>query len=95
VDLTMRFRMAAVRRGSLFALGGGGIQTMVDSPHFPADGSEKNFTLSVGIGALVPVARRLRLSLDVRAFHISNSNVWRNNSGYDGIQVVLSPEWSF
>ena len=73
--------------------GGAGLQWILTDPHFPADGSDGNFTALIGHGVLIPVNSDLRLCMTLEWFHISNANLLPNNSGYDGIQLLIGFEW--
>ena len=79
---------------SVYLEGGGGFQSMLSDPPFPADGSENNFTLFFGPGVLFPTGQRSRLSVSLQWFHISNAWLFNYNSGYDGVQLVIGSEWS-
>lgn len=94
-DLLLRLNLVRTARAALYLEGGGGFQVMVDDPPFPADGSEENFTLFGGPGISLPTWERSRLTVSVQWFHISNGNLIANNSGYDGVQLVLGTEHSF
>ncbi len=95
LDARLRLRALTTGRVDWYVQGGAGIQTMLSSPPFPADGSEANFTLMLGPGCLVRFGSRFRVATTVQWFHISNARLQPNNSGYDGIQLVVSPEWRF
>ena len=95
VDLRLRLRTLTTGKVDWYLQGGAGMQTMVANPPFPADGSGENFTLMLGPGCLVRFGERFRIATTVQWFHISNARLQPNNSGYDGIQLVVSPEWRF
>jgi hypothetical protein len=40
-------------------------------------------------GRFVPITARTDLVLGLRYLHLSNANLLRDNSGYDGLQLVL------
>lgn len=56
---------------------------------FPADGTHFNFTVILSSGRFVPITARTDLVLGLRYLHLSNANLLRDNSGYDGLQLVL------
>jgi hypothetical protein len=94
LDLLLRWTFLKKPHASYYVEAGSGFQTMQSGPPFPADGSDENFTVLLGPGVLVPtgVANRLRFSL--QWFHISNANLFPNNSGYDGLQLTVGLEWA-
>lgn len=94
-DFSLRYEVLQVKRITCFAEGGIGFQSMLGSPTFPADGSHQNFTLFGGPGILISCGERFRLGVALRWFHISNAWLFSSNSGYDGVQLVLTPEWSW
>lgn len=94
LDLRLRIDLFWTAGLSGYLEGGGGFQTMLGDPPFPADGSDNNLTLFVGPGVAVPVGSRTRLTLSVQYFHISNAWLFESNSGYDGLQLIFGPEWS-
>lgn len=95
VDLSLRCELFRGKHVTGFVCGGGGFQNMLESPPFPADGSERNFTLFCGPGLLIPVGERSRFALSLRYFHISNAWLFDKNSGYDGVLLVVGSEWDW
>jgi hypothetical protein len=93
-DLLLRIEFLQTAHLDGYLEGGAGFQSMLSEPPFPADGSDENLTLFAGPGILIPMGERSRLTLSLQWFHISNAWLFSNNSGYDGIQLVLGPEWS-
>jgi hypothetical protein len=94
-DLNLRCNVLEKRAATGFFEGGIGFQSMLTSPTFPADGSYQNFTLFAGPGIQFPIGTRTRLAISLQWFHISNAWLFSSNSGYDGIQLVLAPEWDW
>jgi hypothetical protein len=94
IDFALRIdSLYNVGHANVFFEGGAGFQVMLEDPPFPADGSKENFTLFAGPGVMIPLACGTRLGLSLQWFHISNANLFSNNSGYDGVQLVLATEW--
>jgi hypothetical protein len=94
-DLRLRHDLLKTGKIEWYISGLAGFQTMIDGPNFPADGSDENFTLGLGLGGRIPIAERMRFTATLQWFHISNARLWPNNSGYDGLQLAISPEWRF
>lgn len=95
LDVSLRCNVLEKRTASGFLEGGMGFQSMLTSPTFPADGSYQNFTMFAGPGIQFPIGTRTRLAISMQWFHISNAWLFSSNSGYDGIQLVLSSEWAW
>ncbi|BFM17482.1 hypothetical protein R50073_36650 [Maricurvus nonylphenolicus] len=94
VDLALRKSFSTAKNINYYYEGGGGFQYMVSKPPFPADGSDENFTLFLGSGIVVPAGSKKRVTASVQWFHISNANLFPDNSGYDGLQLVIGFERS-
>lgn len=69
----------------------GGIQYAAGTS-FPAHGGRWMFTLSAGVGLLIPLKDR-QLNTAVRWQHISNAAVFPKNAGYDAIHIVVGMRW--
>ena len=93
IDVMLRWSFMQTRYASYHIEGGGGFQYMLTNPPFPADGSDENFTLFFGPGTLIPTSANTRMRVALQWFHISNANLFANNSGYDGLQLVVGFEW--
>lgn len=94
-DLLARWDLERIGNFNCYLEGGAGFQNMLGNPRFPADASNQNFTLFVGPGVYIPTGTRSRLSVSIQLFHISNADLFENNSGYDGLQLKCGSEWSF
>lgn len=90
IDLEVRWHFLARETWSLFGSIGCGL--MGSTASVPSDGSEFNFTPSIGAGATIEVAENTRLYMSARWYHISNAQTYADNSGRDnlGIWVGLS-----
>lgn len=91
-DLSFQWRHAYGNTLTPYYEMGGGIQYTLGTP-FPADGSRFMFTINVGAGLLIPLRPNLRLNAAIRYLHVSNANVVRKNSGYDGLQLFIGLRW--
>jgi hypothetical protein len=85
LDLELRWHFLARETWSLFASIGGGV--MGSTASVPEDGSQFNFTPSVGLGATVEVADNTRLYVSARWFHVSNAGTYANNPGRDNLSL--------
>gem|GEM_PF-865958 len=94
VGLMLRYTIWHTPSASYHLEGGAGFQQMLSNPPFPADGSDENFTVFIGPGTLIPMAPDKRLRISLQYFHISNAGLVSDNSGYDGLQLVVGFEWN-
>lgn len=83
LDLELRWHFLAREEWSLFASAGGGV--MGSTSAVPSDGSQFNFTPSLGGGATVEVADGVRLYLSARWYHVSNGGTYADNPGRNGL----------
>ena len=90
IDLEARWHFLARETWSLFGSIGCGV--MGSTASVPSDGSEFNFTPSIGAGATIEVAENTRLYMSARWYHISNAQTYADNPGRDnlGVWVGLS-----
>jgi hypothetical protein len=93
VDLLLRWSLLQTPQVTYHFEFGAGFQSILRDPPFPADGSDENFTVLFGPGITIPAAIHKQLRLSLLWLHISNANLFPNNSGYDGIQLVMGYEW--
>lgn len=85
IDLEARWHFLARETWSLFGSIGCGV--MGSTASVPSDGSEFNFTPSIGAGATIEVAENTRLYMSARWFHISNAQTYADNPGRDNLAV--------
>jgi hypothetical protein len=85
IDLEARWHFLARETWSLFGSIGCGV--MGSTASVPSDGSEFNFTPSIGAGATMEVAENTRLYMSARWFHISNAQTYADNPGRDNLAV--------
>ncbi len=93
IDIALRKSFTTSEGFDYYYEGGGGFQSMLTNPPFPADGSDENFTLFFGPGIVIPAGDNKRVSASLQWFHISNANLFPDNSGYDGLQLLIGVEW--
>ncbi|MCX5641179.1 MAG: acyloxyacyl hydrolase [Planctomycetota bacterium] len=87
MDLEVRWHFLARETWSLFGSIGCGVMGSTSS--VPSDGSEFNFTPSIGAGATIEVAENTRLYMSARWDHISNAQTYADNPGRDNLGVWL------
>lgn len=94
IDIALRKSFTTAKRIDYYYEGGGGFQVMIAKPPFPADGSDENFTVFLGSGIMFPAGSQKRVSASLQWFHISNAGLFPDNSGYDGLQLIIGFERS-